>query len=328
MNLRIWVGLIISAGLLWLSARNVDFGSAWDHMRAINGWYLVPYMILALGEVLIRALKWQVLLLPLKRCSFWKLSSATLIGLMANNILPARAGEFVRAYAGSRLQGIPYSTSFATVVIDRVTDGLTVSAIFVFALLFQPLPDELKAGGYLAAGIYLVALCVLIGLIVRESATTHLLEAVLRPFPPRISQLGLRALRSFVSGLGVFHRRGLLLATTAISFAIWVGYAVTVYLMALAFSIELSLLQAFIVLLILTIVLTLPSSPGFVGAMEWAITTGLVLFRVEPSQAFAFAVVYHVTQYVPITLGGLMALWLEPLTMGEIAHAQAPAPQD
>jgi hypothetical protein len=214
------------------------------------------------------------------------------------------------------------------VVIDRVMDGLTVSAIFILALLFQPLPDQLKAGGYLAAGIYLVALVVLIALIVQEARTTLLLQALLRPFPPRVAEFGLRILRSFVGGLEVFRNRALLLAATIVSFAIWVGYALTVYFMFLAFGIQLSVFHAFVVLLILTIVLTLPSSPGFVGAMEWAITTGLALFGIDESQAFALAVVYHVTQYVPITLGGIIALWLEPLTMGEIAHAQATATQD
>src|SRR5205807_59678 len=124
--------------------------------------YLIPSVALVLVEVFLRALKWQILLLPLKRCSLWKLNSATLIGLMANNVLPARAGEFVRAYAGARLAGVPYSTSFATVVIDRVLDGLTVSALFIAVIIFQPLimteplPEWLNRAGYVAAGIYLV----------------------------------------------------------------------------------------------------------------------------------------------------------------------------
>src|SRR5258706_258627 len=122
----------------------------------MNLWWFIPFAALTVGEVLIRAWKWQVLLEPIKRCSFLTLNSATLIGLFANTVLPARAGEFVRAYAGARMERIPYSTSFATVVVDRLLDGLTVSAIFVLALVFQPLPDQIKAFGYLAGGIYLV----------------------------------------------------------------------------------------------------------------------------------------------------------------------------
>lgn len=283
--------------------------------------YLIPYMALVVAEVLIRALKWQVLLLPIQRCSFWKLNSATVIGLMANNVLPARAGEFVRAYAGARLERIPYSMSFATVVLDRVLDGLTVSAIFLVVVLLQPLPDEIKGAGYSAAGIYVAALFVLLGLIVRQGDTIALLTAVIRPLPVRIRHVVLRAMEAFVGGLGVFRSAPLFGAATVISFLIWFGYALGLYLMFVAFGLSLSLLHAFVVLLILTIVLTLPSSPGFVGAMEWAIVFGLHLAGVDESQGFAIAVVYHVTQYVPITLAGFAYLWLERLSMSDIAHA-------
>lgn len=323
LNRHIWIGLILSLVLLWLAARDVEFGRAWYYIQTVNSVYLLPYMGLVAGEVLIRALKWQVLLQPMKRCSFWKLNSATLIGLMANNVLPARAGEFVRAYAGARLEGIPYSMALATVVIDRVLDGLTVSAIFILVVLLHPLPEEIKGAGYLAAAIYLAALAVLVGLIVRQSATTRLLTAALRPFPARLSQLVLRASQSFVAGLSIFKSGPLLLRATGISVGIWLGFGVSFYLMFLAFGVYLSLVQAFVVLLILTIAVTLPSSPGFLGAMEWAITFGLRLFGVDESQAFALAVVYHLTQYVPITLGGIIALWIERLTMAEIAHVRS-----
>src|SRR3954452_15244834 len=107
MNRKVWLGIAVSAALLWLSLRNVDLGQALAYMRTINPVYLIPSFILIAAEILIRSAKWLVLLLPLKRCSYAKLSSATLIGIMANNVLPARAGEFVRAYAGARLAGIP-----------------------------------------------------------------------------------------------------------------------------------------------------------------------------------------------------------------------------
>jgi uncharacterized protein (TIRG00374 family) len=330
LNLKVWVGIAISAGLLWLSARDVDFGRAWYHIQTINGIYLIPFLALIAAEVLIRSLKWQVLLQPVKRCSFWRLNAATLIGLMANNLLPARAGEFVRAYAGARIEAIPFSMAFATVVIDRVLDGLTVSAIFLVVLLLQPLPDEIRGAGALAALLYAGALIVLVGLIVRHAATRRLLTVILRPFPTRLSDFVLRALEGFVQGLAAFRRAELLVLATLISVVIWLGYALTLYVMFLAFAplhgksaeiVSLSPFHALVVLLILTIVLTLPSSPGFVGTMHWAIRSGLVFFGVDESQAFALALVYHITQYVPITVGGIVVLWLERMTVAEIAHA-------
>jgi uncharacterized protein (TIRG00374 family) len=276
--------------------------------------------------VFIRGLRWQVLLAPVQRTSYLHLCSATLIGLMANNVLPARAGEFVRAYAGARMERIPFSTSFATLVIDRVLDGLTVSALFIPTLLFFPLPAEVRGAGYLAAAIYLGTLAFLVALIVQEEATLRLVTIVLRVTPRAFAAKVTGLLQAFVGGLEVLRRGRLLFVAIVISLAVWVGYAGTLYFMALAFDIHLSFVESFVVLLILTIALTLPAAPGFVGALEAAIVFGLVTFGIDPSQAFAFAVMYHVTQYVPTTLGGLIALWMAGLTFGDISGSGAGEP--
>ena len=322
MNRRLLLGILISVVLFYLSVRDAHLGEALSYLGQINGWYFVPYSILIALEVLLRGWKWQLLLWPVKHCSFWKLSSATLIGLMANNVLPARAGEFVRAYVGARLQNLSYGTSFATVVIDRVLDGLTVTVIFLVTILLADVPDEFKVLGYVATAIYLVALVVLIGLMVREQGTVRLLGVLLRPFPSRFSAFVLRSLTSFVHGLHSLRSLKLTIGTVIISIFIWVGYALSLYLTFLAFGINLSFLNAFVTLLLLTILLTVPSTPGYFGAMEAGITAGLRLAGVDPSQALAVALVYHVTQYVPITVAGLIAVFLEPISMSEITHVQ------
>lgn len=321
MNLKVWLGIVVSAGLLWYSMRNVDFARAWSAAQGMNPLFLLPYLLLIAGEVMGRAVRWQVLLSPVKQCSLWKLSSATLIGLMANNVLPARAGEFLRAYVGGRMEGIPFGTSFATVVIDRVFDGLTASAIFVFALLAYPLPDLAKWSGYLAAAIYLATLTLLLALIVRRRATVELVRSLLRRLPIGRGGRGLTWFEGFVSGLDVFRSPSSLLASTVLSGLIWLGYGLMLFLIWLAFDLRLSVADAFVVLLILTIGLTLPSTPGFVGAMEAAIVTGMVWLGVDESRAFAVAVVYHVTQYLPITIGGFVALWFERMSFTDVAHA-------
>ena len=332
MNRKLWLGLAVSAVFLWLSIRNVDLVQAWAYMQNIEMVYLIPSVILVGIEALLRAFKWQILLLPLKRCSFWKLNSATLIGLMANNVLPARAGEFVRAYAGARLADVPYSTAFATVVIDRVLDGLTVSALFIAVLIFQPLiipepPDWLNRAGYITAGIYLVTLAFLIGLIVARDRTLALARMVLQPFP------GADSRRRLERSLPCSSRDWVCSGACRCCWpprssrsASGPCTALRIYLMFLMFHMSLSIFQSFVTLLILTIVLTAPAQPGFVGAMELGIKVSLVIFGVSDTQAFALAAVYHVMQYIPVTAAGLIALWKERLTMAEIASAGPSAP--
>lgn len=321
--LKIWIGIAVSGAALWYAMRDVHFERAWIAAQGINLVYLIPYFFVVFAEVPIRGLRWQLLLAPVQRTSLLRLSSATLVGLMANNVLPARLGEFLRAYVAARSERIPYTTSLATCVIDRVFDGLTVSAIFIAAVLAYPLPTEAKWAGYGAATLYLGTLVVLVGLIVRETATLRLVSWLLGRAPDRFAQRVMAWLGSFVGGLGVFRRPGLLLGSLAISVVVWFGYGLTLYFIWLAFDIHLSVLDAFVVLLILTIGLTLPSTPGFVGVLEAAIAEGLKFFGIDPSQAFAVAVVYHLTQYVPITVGGFIALWLGRMSLADIKKAEA-----
>jgi glycosyltransferase 2 family protein len=324
LNWKFWIGVLISAVLLAWAVHDVNPQAVWTHIQTVNPIYFVPYLALVAIEVVLRAWKWYVLLTPVKRASFRNLNAATLIGLMANNVLPARAGEFVRAYVGARMERIPFSASLATVVIDRVLDGLTVSAIFVLTILLLPeLPDQVKAAGYLAAGIYVFALAFLLTLLVKEALAFGLMNAVLRFFPHRFGEFVNRIVRAFVGGLGALKDVRLFGLSIFISVLIWLGYALSVFIMGLAMDINLTVFQSFVVLLIVTILLTLPSTPGFLGAMELGIKLGLVLFGIDESRALAFALVYHVTQYIPITLAGLAVLWLERIGMREISHVPA-----
>jgi uncharacterized protein (TIRG00374 family) len=306
---------------LQLEPCGVDWAQAWEFAQGLNPLFLAPYMVLIMGEVLLRAWKWQILLAPVQRTSFRRLTSATLIGLMANNVLPMRLGEFVRAFVGASMERIPFTTSFATVAIDRILDGLTVTMLFVVAILLYPLDDRWKVAGYGIGLIYVVALGFLMALIVSEGPTVRLVTTLLRPFPARLRDLVLSILNTFLAGMGILRNPVLLLAAEAITIVIWVGYAASLYLMALAFGINLPFPAYFLILVLLTIALTAPSTPGFIGTMEAGITAGLLLFGVDASQAFAFAIVYHVTQYVPITVGGFLALWVEGLTMADVTSA-------
>ena len=92
MNWKLWLGVLISAAFLIWAVWGVEPGKVWTSIQGINSWFLLPYIALVAIEVVLRAWKWHVLLIPVKAPSFWKLNSATLIGLMANNVLPGRAG--------------------------------------------------------------------------------------------------------------------------------------------------------------------------------------------------------------------------------------------
>src|SRR5581483_3212832 len=126
--------------------------------------------------------------------------------------------------------------------------------------IFQPLPDLINRGGYVAAAIYLGTLVFLVGLIVRTDQTLALAAGAMRPLPARFSEPAVAALTRFVEGLAVFRSARLLIAAIAVSFGVWFAYAVGFWVMFQMFNMPLSLGQGFVILLILTVALTLPAA--------------------------------------------------------------------
>jgi uncharacterized protein (TIRG00374 family) len=331
LNRKLWISVLISAALLWFSMRDVQPGELWGYIRSINPIYFIPYFVILVLEVVARSLRWWAILRPAKRCTLRGLVVATLIGTMANNVLPARAGEFVRAYAGARIERLPFSTALATIVIDRVLDGLTITAIFALALIFFPLPDAVKPPGFVAAGIlaaaaYAVGLVFLIALLVRRESTLGVAAWILQHtplLPARIVDKLMGALRAFAQGLDVLRSPWLLTACLGLSALIWIGYTLSILVLWPPFDIHLGLGEAFIVLLVLTLGLTLPSTPGFVGAIESAFVVGLGIFGVDGTKAVAFALVYHLSQYIPHTIVGLLLLPAAQMSFREMAQVES-----
>ncbi|MBU1880041.1 MAG: flippase-like domain-containing protein, partial [Chloroflexi bacterium] len=136
---------LISLVFLALALYNIDLGAVAQALSTANYWFLVPATLITLLGYGIRTVRWQAILYPSleegHRPGFVRLFPVLVIGFAANNVLPFRAGEFVRAYVLGRREGISASLSFATIVLERVMDGLTLVFYLLVAALLVPLPD-------------------------------------------------------------------------------------------------------------------------------------------------------------------------------------------
>ena len=128
-DIKLWIGIAISAFFLVLLFRKIDFDKLATAFSVMDCRFLPPALVLTFISYYLRAVRWKFLLLPIQRTRMSNLFPATLIGYMANNLLPARLGEFVRAYTLGRKEGIGSSAVFASLVLDRLCDGFTVLAV-------------------------------------------------------------------------------------------------------------------------------------------------------------------------------------------------------
>jgi len=318
MKIKLFVGIAISLIFLYLALRNVSYRNLVISLQKADYLYLIPAILLALLTMWLRAIRWRYLLEPIKRIKNHSLFSAVMIGFMANNVLPARIGEFVRAYAIGKKENLSKSLSFATIVVERILDGFTLLAFLLVILIFFPLPGWLKKAGISAFIFYLLIIAFFVLLKRYKENMLKFSAYLLSPFSKRLSQKTTEFLISFVAGFDVLKGKKQIALILFYSFSIWIIYAVLTLLVFISFNFNLPVYAPFLLVVILTFGVMIPSSPGFIGTYQFFCVTGLAFWGIKESDALGFSLVYHASQYVPITSLGLFYLWKDNISFKEI----------
>lgn len=313
---KFWLGVGVSAVLLWAAVRGVSLEEVRESLAHVRPVWLLPVLASIGVRFWLTALRWQVLLRPVKLVGVHRLFGVVMIGFMANNVLPARLGEFVRAYALGKTESLPASLSFATIVLERLFDGFTLLAFLVLGVLFLRPGPLIVWSAVSVFCLYLGVLVVLMGI-----RTGLGIDWLLARLPGRIRDTAARLVESFALGLDVLgDARGLALAS-ALSIAVWLVNAAGMWAMFAAFSLDLPAYAGFLVLAITALALVLPSTPGYVGPFQAGTVLALGLFSVPKADALSLSIVYHAVNYVPITVVGLVYLAALNLTLGELRAA-------
>jgi glycosyltransferase 2 family protein len=316
---KVWLGVAVSAVLLWVAVRGVSLDEVLQQLRQVRPVWLLPVLASIFLRFWLTAIRWQLLLRPVKSIGIHRLFAITMVGFMANNVLPARLGEFVRAYALGRSEGLPPSVPFATIVIERIFDGFTLLLFLVGGLSFlRPSRTLLWAAG-LTCALYLGVLGTL--LVLRTERGQELLIGALDRLPGRVAGPARWLLETFRAGLEVLGDVRALLLTTLLSIAIWVVNAAGVEASFRAFTLDLPPYASFLVLGTIAVAVALPSAPGYVGPLQAGTVQGLALVGVARETALSLSIVYHLCNFIPITLVGLAYLSALNLTLGELRTA-------
>ena len=139
MSRRYWIGLIISTIFLVILISQIDYKEMIQSLRDANYFYVFPGICVYFISLYFRSIRWKYLLSPFGATTTARLYPVLLVGFLANNILPLRAGEFVRSYYLATREKISSATGLATVLVERVFDGLTLILFLFVGGLFLPL---------------------------------------------------------------------------------------------------------------------------------------------------------------------------------------------
>lgn len=331
-HLRTVVGVALSVLLLGWALRDVSAAEVMREIRHADPMLFVLSILISLLGFGFRTVRWGILLRPMgMEPSLRPRYAAVMIGFAANNLLPARIGEFARAFSLSRLTRVPLVAAIATLVVERLFDGLALISLLFGSMAAASFPDVGSVGGVdlqSAARILTVMLLgmgVILGvLVIVPEQSVRIAERVTGwLLPPVVRQPLLGALGSFIQGLAVLRHGRLFVASLLLAFGQWLFTALSFLLGFWAFGIyEVSFAGAVFMQSLVSLAVSVPSSPGFFGPFEAATKLGLSLWAVSAEKAVSFAVGYHLGGFLPVTLIGIYYVWRLNIRWKDVRHSE------
>lgn len=325
------LGILLSAAFLYFAFHGIEWDKVAANVRQANLALLALSAVAATCIFPLRARRWKPILEPIDPdIPFSRLWSATAIGMMINNVVPARAGEFARAYALSRsTPKVPFPAAFASLAVDRLFDAVVVFGLMFGAMLDPAFPSGVEFGGrpiaqYAAVGvaIIVVVLVAMYGLILFPGRVLSLYELVARRLAPRLEARGRDALLGLTHGLSVLRTPRHFAAVLAWTVLHWLTNAFAFWLAFRAVGITAPFSAALFLQGIIAVGVAVPQAPGFFGAFEGFGKVGLGIYGIPADQAITWAIGFHFLSYVPITVIGAWYFVRAGLSMGDLGGAE------
>jgi glycosyltransferase 2 family protein len=311
------VGIVVTAAFLYLALGGVDWSEVGGHLREANYLLLGGAVLVATLGVHVRAMRWRPLLDPVAPgIAFAPRLAGVAIGLAANNVFPARVGEFARTWVLAREAKIPVTAALASVVLERVLDAIVLMSFLLGVMSLPGFPGLAGSGDNVqtALRVFAVAggvlLFVLLALAFFPHRAVGVAERIANAVLPRAFRRPLvDALHAFAGGLHVLRSPRLLAVSLAWSVAQWLFLALSFLLAFLAFGItEPGYMGAIFLQSAVGIAVAIPSAPGFFGPFHAAAVWGLNLWGVEQARAASFAIGFHLGGWITVTgLGAFYA---------------------
>ncbi|OLC33305.1 MAG: hypothetical protein AUH81_14520 [Candidatus Rokubacteria bacterium 13_1_40CM_4_69_5] len=313
------MGVAISLALLALLLASVDLRELGEQLRRTRwGWTLLAATLGPIG-LWVRAQRWRYLFPP--RSDPPGLVPAMMIGYMANNLLPLRAGEVVRVYVVARRWRRGFWTTLATLIVERVLDSLVLVLVLAVLVLLIPVPPVFQWTAVALLAIDFGAMAVLGFLAAAPGTCRRLLERLTRRWP-RVERRVAGIFETFARGLEGIRTRHHLLPLLVWTVIVWVVPALTVWTMLQAVNLDLPWIAAWTVLVFVGLGISIPSAPGYVGVFHYAVVLALGIFDVPRPASLGYAIVLHASQIVPVTLVGWIFMLREHLSLGEATRAR------
>jgi len=308
---------VLSAGALIWALRDARLGDFKDDLASMDWKWMALAIIVELAVYLLYAVRWSLVLRPVVRMGFWQSVRYVYVGLFGNEVLPLKAGEILRPYLLSHRTELPFSVSLSSILIERIFDGIWLCLALAVTLRYVPLPRQFR---YLVDGAWVLGGVVVAGAVLLAVAMFRQ-DAIKASVAPR--QRGWRRHWAvFLTDLGLIgHSRHLYLAFLQ-SLPPLLLQVIPVWAAFKGYLFDLSMSDAFALLIILRLLVALPQAPANIGLFQLLTREVLIkIFDIAPGDAGRFSVVLWGIVTLPLIAGGWVAVWFEEADILELKRA-------
>jgi uncharacterized protein (TIRG00374 family) len=332
-HFRAILGIAISIVLLWWVLREVSLATVLQTLGQSNPWLFAIATVCATLIFPLRARRWRTILDPIyPKLPFGPLWRATAIGMMVNNVVPARAGELARAYVLTRETPVPFSTSIASIAVDRVFDAIVVLLLAFLSVLDPRFPADVHVAGqsiveWAIAGATLIGIAIVVfyALVFFPAPLIRLFELFARRLSPKLEERGRSALLKFSEGLSVLRSPKHFAAVMGWTIAHWLMNALGWWIAMIAVGIDAPFSAALLLQAMVALGVAIPAAPGYFGVFEKVAVLGLAIYGVSAALATSWALGFHVLSFLPITIFGAIYAARLNLNLKELRSQQSAA---
>jgi uncharacterized protein (TIRG00374 family) len=319
-HLHLLIGLIISAAAVYLSLRKIDFNALWVSLRSVDYFYLIPALGAQLACFLFKGAGWRFLLLPAKReIKLMSTTSVLVIGLMANNLFPAKLGELVRGYLMGEKEKLSKSLCLSTVAVEHLLDILILTIFLIILLPFVSLPPWLRNSGLFVGLAAMGIIVILFVMTRREEKFLGWINRLLQFLPGRFQEKIQAILNNIFQGLRVVKGHYIFYAFAAI-LLMWLTAFFVAYLLMLACGLSLPFQAAVMVIVFGAFGKIIPSSPGAIGTYHYLVLLVVMSFQVSKEAALGYAIILHALMFMLETSLGIALVFAGNLSLGKITR--------
>lgn len=316
-------GTLIAVALMAYCVKEIRLTDIKELSTRLNLLYLIPAVVLSFVFITSKALRWRLMVSQQKPMTQWRALSLYSAGQMLNIVMPMLTGQVGRMFLFARNEGLKKTFVFSTIVLEIIFDSMSLIIFLLLTSIAFVFPAEYRSLSYIIAGVTVIVIGLLYLILHRQQKIEDFMQDHCRSRWPGFYIGVKKFIRSFVKGINLLRSSQHFFSSLGYSMASWISHTLVVYFLLLSFGFRLPFAAAASIMIINTLALMIPITPGNAGTFEVAVSTSLSAFSVGRSDAVLFAIALHLLDLLPISILGYIFLHLEKVSIRDIKAEHA-----